>query len=335
MSKITIKDIADMAATSKTTVSFYLNGKYEKMSVDTKNRIKKVIKETNYSPSIAARSLTIKKTNLIGVVVADISNPFSSYIVKGIDDVARKEDYQIIVGSSSYDYDYEEKYVNKMLDMGVDGFIVQSTVEFTKLIEKIKAFGKKLVFLDSIDENFKGKWVKTNNYEVTKEALDVLIERGYDNYIFLTQDVNFLTVRMERKKAFEKTLKNTNVEFSINTLSEKINDYELEEIIKDRVELDKKNLIFAGNGKVLQKTYDYLKRNNIDIPNEIGLIGFDNWDWVKYATPTITNIEQPTYEEGKEAARILIDNIENKINNKSATILKCKINWGESTDLKL
>lgn len=335
MSKITIKDIADMAATSKTTVSFYLNGKYEKMSVDTKNRIKEVIKETNYSPSIAARSLTIKKTNLIGVVVADISNPFSSYIVKGIDDVARKEDYQIIVGSSSYDYDYEEKYVNKMLDMGVDGFIVQSTVKFTKLIDKIKECGKRLVLLDSIDENFKGKWVKTNNYEVTKEALDILIEKGYENYIFLTQDINFLTVRMERKKAFEKTLENTNVEFSINTLSEKINDYELEEIIKAKVKLNKKNLIFAGNGKVLQKTYDYLKRNNIDIPNEIGLIGFDNWDWVKYATPTITNIAQPTYEEGKEAARLLIDSIENKINDKSAKILKCKINWGESTDLKL
>ena len=127
MKKVTIKDIADMAGTSKTTVSFYLNGKYEKMSAETKVKIEKVIKETNYSPSIVARSLTSKKMNLIGVIVADISNPFSSTIVKGIDKVARKEDYQIIVGSSNYDFYYEEKYINRMLDMGVDGFIVHYT----------------------------------------------------------------------------------------------------------------------------------------------------------------------------------------------------------------
>lgn len=334
MNKVTIKDIADMAGTSKTTVSFYLNGKYEKMSADTKERIKEVIKETNYSPSIVARSLTIKKTNLIGVVVADISNPFSSNIVKGIDDVARREDYQIIVGSSNYDFNYEEKYINKMLDMGVDGFIVQSTIKFTSLIEKIKERGKKLVLSDSVDEEFKGKWVKTNNYEITKEALETLVNKGYNNFIFLTQDPNLLMVRVERMKAFEKTLENLGVDYSVKVISEEINNNELEKVINKEIKKDKKNLIFAVNGIMLQKTYDYIKYKNLDIPNNVGLIGFDDWDWARYASPTVTNIAQPTYEEGKKAARILIDDIEHNKTEKSSLVLNCKINWGESTGLK-
>ncbi|WP_349399024.1 LacI family DNA-binding transcriptional regulator, partial [Clostridium perfringens] len=95
--KLTINDIAKKAKTSKTTVSFYLNGKFDKMSPDTKRRIEQVIEETNYSPNIMARSLKLKKSNLIGVVVADITNPFSSNIVKGIGEITRRKGYQILV----------------------------------------------------------------------------------------------------------------------------------------------------------------------------------------------------------------------------------------------
>ena len=98
--KLTIKDIAERANTSKTTVSFYLNGKTDKMSLETKKRIAKVIKDTNYEPSIAARTLNAKHTKLIGVIIGDITNTFANQIVKGIEDHARENQYQLIVGSS-------------------------------------------------------------------------------------------------------------------------------------------------------------------------------------------------------------------------------------------
>ena len=136
--KLTIKDIALKANTSKTTVSFYLNEKFDKMSYDTRKRIEKVIEETNYTPNIMAQSLKSKKSRLIGVIVADITNPFSNNIVKGIDDIARKEDYQIIFGNSNFEYINEKKYIERMLDMGVDGFIVQPTMQFDKLVAAIE-----------------------------------------------------------------------------------------------------------------------------------------------------------------------------------------------------
>lgn len=334
MKKVTIKDIADMAGTSKTTVSFYLNGKFEKMSAETKYKIEEVIKKTNYSPSIVARSLTSKKMNLIGVVVADICNPFSSTIVKGIDKVARKEDYQIIVGSSNFDFKYEEEYINRMLDMGADGFIVQATAKFSRLIDKIKARGKKLVLLDSVDEEFKGNFVKTNNYNITSEAVKKLVQKGYNNFTLITEDPNLLMARLERKNGFIDTLEKLNINYSVEVIDNNIESNDIEKAVNNNLDLSKKNLIFAINGKVLQRTYDYIKTQEFDIPNDVGLIGFDDWEWTRYATPTISTISQPTYEEGKYAARILIDMIEECKEDSKSLIFPCNINWNESTNLK-
>ena len=130
---ITIKDIANLANVSKTTVSFYLNGKFEKMSEDTKSRIEKVIKDTNYQPSNVARSLNFKKTNLIGVIIGDITNSFANQIVKGIETFAHTKGYQLIICSSGYNIDVEKQYVTTLLAMGVDGFIVQPTINFKNM----------------------------------------------------------------------------------------------------------------------------------------------------------------------------------------------------------
>ena len=116
--KVTIKDIAELAKTSKTTVSFYLNGKFDKMSEETKNRIRETIEATNYKPSIAARSLNAKSTKLIGVVIGDITNSFSNQIVKGIESKAQEFGYQIIMGNSNYDPSREDELIEKMLNLG-------------------------------------------------------------------------------------------------------------------------------------------------------------------------------------------------------------------------
>ncbi|MBR5005066.1 MAG: LacI family DNA-binding transcriptional regulator, partial [Erysipelotrichaceae bacterium] len=93
---MTISDIAKLAGVSKTTVSFYLNGKYEKMSEETRQRIEKVIEKTGYEPSVVARSLNFKQTKLIGVIIGDITNSFANQIVKGIDALGRHEwNYEI------------------------------------------------------------------------------------------------------------------------------------------------------------------------------------------------------------------------------------------------
>lgn len=331
--KLTINDIARKANISKTTVSFYLNGKFEKMSPDTKRIIEQVIEETGYSPNIMARSLKSKKSSLIGVVVADITNPFSNNIVNGIDDIARKKDYQILVGSSNLEHSNEEDYINRMLDMGVDGFIVQPTVKFDRLLKIINDKNKKLVLLDSINNNFTGKWVKTNNYQITYQAIIKLSEKGYEDFILVTEDPNLLMARIERKNGFEDAVDIVNSNNHIEIINQDTTYETLATLLKAKVKKSKKTVVFATNGKTLQKVFMAVKMCEWNIPNEVGVIGFDNWDWTLYATPSVTTIDQPTYEEGKYAASLLIEMIEDEKHISESSIFDCSINWAESTNL--
>ncbi|CDG02500.1 Putative Sugar-binding transcriptional regulator,LacI family [Clostridium chauvoei JF4335] len=280
-----------------------------------------------------ARSLKSKKSNLIGVVVADITNPFSNIIVKGIDDIAIKEGYQILVGSSNFEYTNEKKYIDRMLDMGVDGFIIQPTLKFNKLINKIQDRGKKLVFLDSVIKDFKGRWVKTNNYDITSEATKTLFNEGYEEFIFVTEDPELLMARMERKNGFEDSLKAVGAKYSIIVVDNEIEYLELSKKLKEKINNDKKTLIFAVNGRILQKVFKTAKKEKWSVPDNIGIIGFDNWDWTFYATPSVSTIDQPTYEEGTYAASILIDMLQEKEIIEESAIFKCNINWAESTNI--
>lgn len=331
--KLTIKDIALKANTSKTTVSFYLNEKFDKMSYDTRKRIEKVIEETNYTPNIMAQSLKSKKSRLIGVIVADITNPFSNNIVKGIDDIARKEDYQIIFGNSNFEYINEKKYIERMLDMGVDGFIVQPTMQFDKLVADIEKAGKKIVCVDRVSPKFKGKYVKTNNYDITFKAITQLYNRGYEEFIFISEDLDTSITRIERKNGFIDAIKSIGANTNIIKVESQTSYIELSKELMKYINISKKVAIFAAHDKILQKVFRASKYIGWDIPNQVGIIGFDNWNWTIYASPSVTTIDQPTYQEGKHATKLLIDMIENRDSVLDSAVFDCNIAWKESTNL--
>lgn len=331
--KLTIKDIALKANTSKTTVSFYLNEKFDKMSYDTRKRIEKVIEETNYTPNIMTQSLKSKKSRLIGVIVADITNPFSNNIVKGIDDIARKEDYQIIFGNSNFEYINEKKYIERMLDMGVDGFIVQPTMQFDKLVAAIEKAGKKIVCVDRVSPKFKGKYVKTNNYDITFKAITQLYNRGYEEFIFISEDLDTSITRIERKNGFIDAIQSIGANSNIIKVESQTSYIELSKELMKYINISKKVAIFAAHDKILQKVFRASKYIGWDIPNQVGIIGFDNWNWTIYVSPSVTTIDQPTYQEGKHATKLLIDMIENRDSVLDSAVFDCNIAWKESTNL--
>lgn len=330
--KITIKEIACRAQTSKTTVSFYLNGRTDKMSEETRQRIAKVIEETNYRPSVAARLLNAKETKLIGVIIGDITNSFANQIVKGIDDVAREKRYQLIVGNSNYILENEEDYVNRMLAMGVDGFIIQPSSKFDQIVDKIKNEGKDVVFIDSQVSMDREKWVKTNNYEAVLEASEKLIEKGYDEYIMITADPSVLSTRMERATGFSDALKLKGKNCITHIVDGDVESEELTEMLNKELKFGTRTLIFVANCFLLPRVYVALKNYRNLMPHTIGLIGFDNTEWSNFSAPTVTTIVQPAYDEGHQAAKILIDTLENKHEEAPNQILKCTVNWCESTD---
>lgn len=329
--RVTIKDIAEMAGTSKTTVSFYLNGKTEKMSEETKQRIAQVIEKTNYQPSIVARSLNSKNSKLIGVLIGDITNSFSNQIVKGIESAASKDGYQIIVGNSDYNHQREEKYVERMLSMGVDGFIIQPTAQFRKILKKLETLEKPIVFFDSKLYDMKTKWVKTNNYEATYDATVKCIEKGYEDYFLITADPQLISTRLERTSGFVDALADNQLEHEMFIIE---NDQVKPEVIADfldeKIDFNKKTLVFVPNCWALPTVFLALKHHRKRMPH-LGLMGFDNMEWVNFSSPSITTIVQPAFEEGLEAAKIIIDQIEGKDEVAGQQVLDCYVNWNEST----
>lgn len=332
--RLTIKEIAKLANTSKTTVSFFLNGRTDKMSEDTKHRIETVIKATNYRPSIAARTLNAKGTKLIGVIIGDITNSFANQIVKGIDDYVREKRYQLIVGNSNYILENEEGYVNRMLAMGVDGFIVQPSSCFDRLIEIIKAEGKDVVFIDSQVSMDKEKWVKTNNYEAILSACEKLMEQGYDSYMMITADPSVLSTRLERTIGFRDALALQDKQCTTHVVNENVTSQQIMEVLNKELKFGAKTLIFVANCFLLPRVYLALKDYRNLMPQTIGLIGFDNTEWSNLSSPTVTTIVQPAYEEGYQVAKILIDSLENLHEEAPNQILKCSVNWAESTSVK-
>lgn len=329
--KITISDIAEMSKTSKTTVSFYLNGKTKKMSAETQERIKKAIEETNYRPSLAARSLNSKKLKLIGVIIGDITNTFANQIVKGIDAIAQESGYRLMVTNSNYDPKVEQDAVEHMLAMGVDGIIVQPTTEFDKIMGKIKASKKPIVFIDSQLRSTQGYWVKTNNYEAVLEATEIMIEKGYEDFIIITAEPGVLSTRMERYKGFEDGVTLHDKKMTRMTVDGHTSSVQIAEFLAENIDKSKKTLVFVPNCWALPKVFIALKPLRTKIPYQIGLIGIDNLEWTELASPTVTTIVQPSYKEGQQAMKILIDTIEGSYKEAPNQILKCRINEQDST----
>lgn len=329
--KTTISDIATLSNTSKTTVSFYLNGRTDKMSSETQERIRKAIEETNYQPSLAARSLNSKKMRLIGVIIGDVTNSFANQLVKGIDAIAQEHDYRLMVTNSNYNPKVEKEAVEHMLAMGVDGIIVQPTLEFENIVSTIEEHKKPIVFIDSQLRSTSGFWVKTNNYEAVMEATEIMIEKGYEDYIIITAEPSVLTTRMERYKGFEDTLNMHSLPFARMVVDEHTTSVEMAEFVAQTIDSSRKTLIFVPNCWVLPKLFVALKPLRTKMPNQIGLFGFDNLEWTELSSPTVTTIVQPAFKEGQQAATILIDSIEGVCEQAPNQILKCRINEKEST----
>lgn len=332
--KVTIKDIAELAMTSKTTVSFYLSGQYHKMSEDTRKRIESAIAKTNYQPSIAARMLNKKNSKLIGVLIADITNEFSNQLIKGIDMQMKEKGYQMVLGNTNYDTKKEADLFDRMLKMGVDGFIMQPTTQFFSTRSKYGELQKPIVFIDSQVNESKDKWVKSNNYEAVLDAMEEMIQIGYEEFLMITADPSVLSTRLERTEGFRDALELAKQPYEINIVEEDVTSKQITDYVSKVLKLDKKTLIFVPNCWLLPIVYKGIKKFINLIPHTIGVMGFDNREWADFAYPTVTTIVQPAMEEGKTACRILVDTIEDQQLEAPNQILKCTLIHNESTNLK-
>lgn len=330
--RTTISDIAAMANTSKTTVSFYLNGKTERMSQETQDRIKRAIRDTGYEPSPLARGMNAKQSNLIGVIIGDITNTFANQIVKGIDRVASAAGYRLLVCSSNFNRADELAYIDRLLALGVDGFIVQPTAQFKELSASISDAGKQLVFIDSKLYDFTSNWVKTDNYEASYQAIGACIDKGYERFLVVTATPGLISSRIERFSGFVDALEAHGLGFAQFLIEDNQVDRErVHAFLHEHVDGTTPTLAFAPNCWALPDIYMACRDLYPLMPDRLGLLGFDNTEWAGVASPSVSVVVQPAEAEGEQAARILLDQISGEGKVDPHQVLGCSVQWGSST----
>ena len=327
--KMTIQEVADEAQVSKTTVSFFLNGKREKMSASTWNRIAAVVEKYDYRPSTAARLMTAKHSFLLGVLIGDITHHFSNRLVKGIAQTCRTGGYQILIGMSDYEQEAECIHVDRMIDMHVDGLIWQPCSNPQETLNKLKHAGIPVVCIDSNPDELPLS-VVTDNYRATFKAISACIEQGYEQVIMFSATPHVLTSRQERYMGCLDALKQKNVPCHTHIIGTQTPTEDILAAVQ-QCDLSPRTLIFVPNCWLLPNVFTAIKPLHTMIPHHLGILGFDNDDWADLTIPTVSTIVQPAFQEGAAAAALLIDHIRGHCDTPSKTTLSCEIIWRGST----
>jgi len=320
MKRITINDIAKTVGVSRTTVSRVIsNNGY--VSKSNRAKILEVIKKSNYKPSIIARGLRTKKTRTIGLLIPDLENPAFGRLAKGISESLTNLDYNLIICNSNYDSETEKKNIDILLNRDADGIIIATPNE--KLENIVKIFIKNsipIMILEKAESEIIN-YIAVDHYYGGQLAAEYLIRLGHKNIFFLG-NLEVIDV-LERYKGFKDTLEKSNIFLNQNIFLKRINDMEECKNIVNKILEDFKNLdaIFAANDIIASQTLVTLYENNIRVPEEISVIGYDNIPFSEMTLIPLTTIMVPLYSLGEMAAKELVKIIENPLDKEAVKIL--------------
>lgn len=313
MKSITIADVAKHANVSKSTVSQYLNKRYDYMGEQTKKRIEQAIKELGYQPNIVARSLKQKSTSTIGVVVANILHAFSTHVIRAIEDFCNEQDFHIIVCNADDDPVKEKKYIEMLRAKQVDGMIIFPTDRNIDLYQKMLKESYPVVFVDRTVPQLPISSIMLNNEKAVKLAIDHFISNGYERMAIMTTSIiRNVTPRIERINGYRKALTDLDIEVNEEYIkAREVN--QLQNGLKEMLSLAKPpQAILAGNDLTLMEILKYVKENQLKIPEDLALIGIDDLSFASFYSPALTTISQPTMEMGQKAAELLLTKIRNQ-----------------------
>lgn len=309
----TIKDVAECAGVSKSTVSRYINGKIDAISPGKVKNIKKAIAELNYRPSKMAQGLKIKKSKLIGFVVADITNPFSVAAFRGVEEVCDQYGYSIMVCNTDNSPEKEREMLLKLEAHSVEGLILNATGENKDVLRAFAEQQISTILIDRKLPDLKLDTVTTDNRWITKEILQKVYSKGYTDVALFTEPISSISPRAERAAVYQEMA-------SVHNVNGLVRLHEID--VKDKEQLkaalrsfhkempEQKKAILALNGLIMLKIISCMEELGLRIPQDIGIAGFDDTEWYKLIGPGITTIAQPSHDMGRTAMERVLKRIE-------------------------
>ncbi|MBS4197616.1 LacI family DNA-binding transcriptional regulator [Lederbergia citri] len=316
MNKVTIKDIAKESGVSTATVSRVLsNTGYA--SDEIKERVRKVARSLNYQPNAIARSLKIDRTNTIGVIIPDISNPYFMRISRGIEDTLQNENYYLLFVSGDENQKKERKMLRVLMEKRVDAIVLATSGGNDELINQINNSGVPIVLIDRKLQNDTGEIdsVVENNLEGAYQLTKQLIQQGHTNIGVINGSLKVST-GMERYIGYQKAMD----EYCLGIESELIfNGNFIEDdgvkAITNFYKLDRKpTAILSFNNTMTFGAIIQLRKMGLTIPKDIVVASYGETEAAQLLeSPSILHVKQLPYEIGVKVGKILIDRLINNI----------------------
>lgn len=327
--KATINDVAKLAKVSKATVSRFLNKKFNLIAPDTVARIEKAVEKLNYFPSQIAQGIKRGNTKLIALIVSDINNSYSIELFQGAEKYAFENDYALLLFNTNDSFERETKILKSLSSYQVEGVIIQS-LQIENYV--LSSYSIPVVSVDREISNYKCDLVGLDNKKSTRMMIDYLLNKKFNALLFVTENVQLSQARSIRVQTFKEY---------INVIGKvlEVNDSENSSFLKDEIlsfflkNKDKKIVIISVNGKVAFNLLSILNKLEIKVGRDIGFITFDNPNWSNIIPGGISVLEQPTYDIGYMACKLLINRINKSVVERNIITYSGKLIERDSTKL--
>lgn len=310
---VTLKTIANQVGVSIPTVSRVLNGKskYYRIADETRELILKASRELNYSPNQLARGLRLKRTNTLGYITPDISNPFFSTIARVVEKYALKQGYSIVLCDSEENTEIEKKSIKLLIDRKIDGLIISPVGQEVEHLLEASSKNVPIVLIDRFFPDLDFPYVSSDNYKGALEAATYLIECGHTKIAYI-QGLKNTSPNNERVRGFIDALKNFGIEADPslivgNNFGEENGYIEMKLLLKRS---NKPSAVFAGSNLISLGALRALAEENLKIPDDISMISFDDQPYSRFLATPMTTVSQPSSQIGQLATKILTDLIE-------------------------
>jgi LacI family transcriptional regulator len=312
--KTTIKDIANVLNISAAAVSKALHND-SRISEKTKKAVRQVAENLNYQPNHLASALRSGKSKLVGVIVPRTNSNFFSSVIQNIEEVLNKEGYNIIITQSNESYEKECNNINALLFTQVDGIIASMANETTDLgyYEKIKSMGIPLILFDRGENDLNVDYIGIDDYNSSHVIVEHLVKQGCKRIAHIG-GYKHTRIYNNRIRGYKDALKKFHLPLDKELLTESgltIEDGRLK--MQQLLSLkEKPDAIYAAGDYAALGALQVLKEQNIQIPEEIALVGFGNEPFTDIVTPSITSVNQHSAEIGKLAAETFLNHVKEK-----------------------
>ncbi|MBV7543205.1 LacI family DNA-binding transcriptional regulator [Acidovorax sp. sic0104] len=310
----TIADVAAEAGVSKATVSRYFNHRERLLSPDIAARVEAAIAKLAYVPSPMAQALSHGRSRLIGLVVADITNPYSVAVLRGAEKACQEAGYLVMLFNLGNDRERERAAIDALASYQVDGFILNTLGQGEGLADVNTLHGKPAVLVDRRHAGLDADFVALDNEAAMRETCAHLVEQGWKSLLYVTQPLHGVSSRLERTGAFRACMaaQGPKVRGRVLEIDAQQGEDALARALVDfreRAGAKGRCAVVAGNSVVTLRVAAAVARLQWTFGQELGFVGFDDPEWAPLIRPGLSTVAQPTDAIGQRAAHCLLERI--------------------------